>query len=643
MAPPPGRLLTRTSVLTSLLSGLAIFLLVTVMYRSTTLGSVAGALLLSLRPTVAAANGSLADIKHVVLFMQENRAFDHYFGTMAGVRGFADPNVQVNGNRSVWYQEVNSTFSNATDYLLPWYINYQGGQWLEATQCMVAGDNGWQDNHAALNGDLNNHWVLGNTPWSWGYYKRSDLPVHYAIAEGWTIGDMYQESVIASTNPNRVSWVSGSINAPGSPQSLDEGGMTIDNNETPGCEGENLNCYPLMWKTTPEVYQDAGVSWQVYQDADNFDDNPLAWFKQFQDAKNGTALSDRGMAYVGLDNFYADAAAGNLPMISYIIGPTELSEHPPYSPHDGAWLQQQVVNAVTSSPKYNETALIISFDETGGWGDHVTPYHSPEGTTGEWVEDPYDEFGNVYTGPGFRLPFYIISPWTRGGNVFTERADHISQIKFLERWLGAQGFGNTTTDQIPSWRREHMSDLVAAFDFENPDYSIPDIPTAETPHTNAQGVYDGSSYCESLFAVQRPDVPYGNQTAEDALATEQGFKSVRGNITEGRYLVFEKDGQAITNLNGSLGLSSASSTHDAREQRWIVTYVGNPGNANHEFIVSSAVDGSYVNVNGTMVTKVGSAASASIAYVGNGAGHTLVMPGLGQMTGVDIYSVTYRN
>jgi phospholipase C len=57
---------------------------------------------------------------------------------------------------------------------------------------MIAGDNGWTDNHAALNGDLNNQWALKNTPWSWGYFKRNDIPVHFAIAEGWTVGDMYQ-------------------------------------------------------------------------------------------------------------------------------------------------------------------------------------------------------------------------------------------------------------------------------------------------------------------------------------------------------------------------------------------------------------------------------------------------------------------
>ncbi|KAH0147047.1 phosphoesterase-domain-containing protein, partial [Aureobasidium melanogenum] len=178
----------------------------------------------------AAAADSLKDIDHVVLFMQENRAFDHYFGTMAGVRGFADPNVHYNNNRSVFHQDVNSTLTNKTDTLLPFYLNYLGGNWSEATQCLIAGNNGWDSNHGALNADRNNKWALANTPWSWGYFKRADLPVHFAIAEGWTVGDMYQESVIASTNPNRVTWISGSINAPGSPQTPSEGGIVIDNN-----------------------------------------------------------------------------------------------------------------------------------------------------------------------------------------------------------------------------------------------------------------------------------------------------------------------------------------------------------------------------------------------------------------------------
>jgi phospholipase C len=120
----------------------------------------------------------------------------------------------------------------------------------------------------------------------------------------------------------------------------------------------------LSWKTAPEFYQDAGVTWQVYQDQDNFDDNPLAWFKQFQSASSGSPLASRGTSYLGLNQFYSDCAAGTLPQVSYIVGPEELSEHPPYQPKDGAWLQRQVVQAVMNSPVYNSTVLMISFDGT---------------------------------------------------------------------------------------------------------------------------------------------------------------------------------------------------------------------------------------------------------------------------------------
>lgn len=82
--------------------------------------------------------------------------------------------------------------STKTDYLLPWYLGYEGGSSLNAIQCMTAGSNGYEDNHAALNNDLNNYWARNNTPWSWGYLKRQDIPVQFAIAEGWTSGDMYQ-------------------------------------------------------------------------------------------------------------------------------------------------------------------------------------------------------------------------------------------------------------------------------------------------------------------------------------------------------------------------------------------------------------------------------------------------------------------
>jgi phospholipase C len=95
---------------------------------------------------------------------------------------------------------------------------------------------------------------------------------------------------------------------------------------------------------------------------DNFDDNPLAWFEQFQKAPEESPLAKKGMSYVGLEAFNESAANGTLPQVSFIVGPMELSEHPPYMPSDGGWLQQQIVDAVVRSPKYSSTVLMISYD-----------------------------------------------------------------------------------------------------------------------------------------------------------------------------------------------------------------------------------------------------------------------------------------
>lgn len=319
-----------------------------------------------------------------------------------------------------------------------------------------------------------------------------------------------------------------------------------------------------------------------------------------------------------MEKFYEDAAAGTLPQVSYIVGPAELSEHQPYQPKDGAWLQQKIVDVVTQSPSYKNTVLIISYDETGGWGDHVTPFHSPSGTEGEWVQDPYGSAGYTYTGPGFRLPFYIISPWTRGGNVYVEHADHSSQIMFLEKWLASKG-KQFTQSTINPWRRANMADLTKAFDFDHPDYSIPSMPNASYPSTNSKGDWNGYSVCEEQYPEQRPPVPYGTQNEKDALATEQGFKKVRGNPTEGRYLTFEMNGQALTNSRGHLTASRATSSHNSKAQRFVLHQSGS------QFSISSAVDDSTVS--GTNLRKGGDAATYTISDLGNGKGYTIQSKG----------------
>ncbi|CZR53328.1 related to phospholipase C [Phialocephala subalpina] len=603
------------------------------------------ATLLSMATSVSA--GGLKDIEHVVLFMQENRAFDHYFGTMSGVRGFSDPNVQCNPSTGLntFQQKVNDGLSTQATSLLPFYINYLGrANWTAASQC-----------------------ASDNTAMSWTHFKRQDLPLHFALAEGWTLADMYQDGVIASTSPNRVTWMSGSINCPGGPQTPDQGGIVTDNSEGPGCESPGLNCEPLYWKTVPEFHEDAGVLWMVYQDEDNFGDDLLIdSFYQYQNPPADSPLTMYGASHPGLDKFYSDAAVGTLPQVSWIVGPAELSEHATYGPQDGAWLQKKILEAVVNGAAYNETLLMISYDETGGWSDHVTPFHSPSGTAGEWIEDPYGAVNHTYTGPGFRVPFTIISPWTRGGHVFTEHADHTSQILFMEEWLETLGYEGVRTTEIPAWRRAHMSNLVSAFDFDNPDYSIPLLPVIPTPSTNSSENYNAASVCELLYGHYGPPIPYGpeNEALDPSTLSEEGFKSVRGYLTEGRYLVFEMNGYTLTNPSPNATdfvATKARLNHEDKKQRWVVHATGGTatdgGSGAGSFNVSSAVDGRWVKSDTSLGKGVSGAETYRIEDFGNGKGYTLVkengkyltidgngmvdIVGTAPAAGSKIWSVTY--
>ena len=148
-----------------------------------------------------------------------------------------------------------------------------------------------------------------------------------------------------------------------------------------------------------------------------------------------------------------------------------------------------------------------------------------------------------------------------------------------------------------------MGDLTDAFDFANPDYSIPSIPDAPAPHKNLLGEYDGAAHCEALYLVQRPPVPYTSQVEDVSSLSEEGFKEIRGALTEGRYLVFEMEGVALTNSgSGNVTISPVTAKHESLEQRWVV-HVEEVGS--NKFKITSAVDGQYLKSQGVLSSEVG--------------------------------------
>ncbi|MEU9097854.1 alkaline phosphatase family protein [Streptomyces sp. NPDC048361] len=435
--------------------------------RRRLLGSAAGALggaaALSLLPpsiqkAVAAGaprRGSLRDVEHVVMLMQENRSFDHYFGTLSGVRGFSDPQaLKLPNGRSVFYQPDTV---NPKGYLLPFHLDTRS----TSAQAIPSTSHAWAVQHQAWNGGKMDQWLPAhrkadgvNGPYVMGYYTRKDIPFQFALAETFTICDNYYSSVLGPTWPNRLYWMTGSIDPSGT-----KGGPVISN-AAPS---------PYRWTTYAERLQSAGVSWKVYQQDDDYGCNLLEQFQTFRDAKPGSPLYERGVRPQPVGTFEDDARADRLPTVSWIMPTSYQSEHPDYLPAAGADFVASKIEAIASNPKvWAKTAFVLNYDENDGLFDHVVPPTPKAGTADEYV-------GGLPIGGGFRVPAIIISPWTVGGWVASEAFDHTSALRFLEQFTGVK------EPNISEWRRRTFGDLTSAFRFSVGAPQAPRLPddTAE--------------------------------------------------------------------------------------------------------------------------------------------------------------------
>jgi phospholipase C len=137
---------------------------------------------------------------------------------------------------------------------------------------------------------------------------------------------------------------------------------------------------------------------------------------------------------------------------------------------------------------------------------------------------------------------------------------------------------------------------------------------------DSKGNYIGYSQCEATYNVTRPPVPYGSQSVSNSLVSEQGFKTVRGDLTEGRYLVIELNGYALSNGGNAISATKATAQHNAKAQRWVAHQLTAGGN---DFTFSSAVDGKFVDNRGNLVASSSQAATWTVADLGNGKGYAV--------------------
>ncbi|MDC2957914.1 phospholipase C, phosphocholine-specific [Streptomyces gilvifuscus] len=428
--------------------------------------------------------GSIEDVEHIVVLMQENRSFDHYFGTLRGVRGFGDPRPAVTrqDGKPVWYQAD----AKGKD-ILPFHPDADD-LGLAFIQDLP---HGWNDGHAAFNGGKYDKWVPSKGSTTMAYLTREDIPFHYALADSFTVCDAYHCSFIGSTDPNRYYMWTGYTGNDG------QGGGPVLGNDEAG----------YAWTTYPERLEKAGVSWKIYQDVGdgldaagawgwiqdayrgNYGDNSLLYFKQYQNAQPGTPLYDKARTGTDarkgegfFDRLKADVKGGTLPQISWIVAPEAFTEHPNWPANYGAWYVAQVLDALTSDPKvWAKTALFITYDENDGFFDHQIPPFAPGSaaqgkSTVDVGPDLFKGDGSHPAGPyglGQRVPMLVVSPWSKGGYVCSETMDHTSIIRFMERRFGVH------EPNISPWRRAICGDLTSAFDFSHKDVEPVALPATD--------------------------------------------------------------------------------------------------------------------------------------------------------------------
>ncbi|MEI8326264.1 MAG: phospholipase C, phosphocholine-specific [Betaproteobacteria bacterium] len=438
--------------------------------------------------------GTVQDVQHIVVLMQENRSFDHLFGSISGVRGFRDrfpiPTEGASGAPARTVLQQPRIDGVAAGQVAPFHLDTLKNFALMRTE---GTDHTWPDAQYAWDHGKLGHWTQFKGQHSLGYFARADIAFHYALADAFTLCDAYHCSFQGGTTPNRLFLWSGSND----PHARGHGPATFNDLATlqakPGRDS-------YTWTTYPERLQAAGIRWQVYQDLDdNYDDNSLAFFKAYRDAYAGLPgsspeLKARASTTRNLEQLRADVQANRLPQISWIVAPERESEHPgESSPAQGAHYTARVLEALSSNPQvWSRTVLILNYDENDGFFDHMPPPAAPSYL--QWHADPalatlagastVDTSGEYHEhlvsyrssdkdkallhrpyGLGPRVPMLVISPWSRGGWVNSQVFDHTSVIRFIEQRFGV------LEPNITPWRRAVCGDLTSTLDFARRDHS----------------------------------------------------------------------------------------------------------------------------------------------------------------------------
>lgn len=388
-----------------------------------------------------------SQIDHVVLVMMENRSFDHFLGWMP----------KANGRQAglTYYDKLNQPHS--TFHL------------TSPQNCMYEDpDHSYPGGHTQYDGGACDGWLKAGTNdvFPIGYYLQSDLAFLGQAGPSWTVCDNYFAGILGPTYPNRIYMHSGQTDR-------------IENTTT-------VSTLPTIWDRLAA----AGLRGHYY-----FNDIPF--------------LALWGSRYVSISqpfaNFLGDCAIGNLPEVSYVdprfedeSSGTSNDDHPRADIRNGEEFLNQVYQAVTSSPNWPNTVLVITFDEWGGFFDHVPPpLRQPI--------PPSDVAAGSDGRAGFRVPALIISPLAKRNYVAHTQFDHTSVLKMIEwRW---------NLDPL-SARDAGASNLATALEFKTANVKAPRFKVPTAPYTGV---------CSSAVTGYLPGSEEAEWAAIAALAQQYHF------------------------------------------------------------------------------------------------------------------------
>ncbi len=387
----------------------------------------------------AEGNEPKTPIEHFVFLFQENHTFDNYFGTREGVDGIPEGTCMPR------------VAGTTRPCVRPFHIGQRGVTDLAHTKAAF---------EQQLNGGAMDGFVEANSrdgrdgTITMGYYDDRDLPYYWNIADEYVIFDRFFASAFGGSVTNHMFAVAAHPGATGKSEQIPEEG----------------------WGDLPTIFDrldEAGVSWKFY--IQNYD--PTITYRT-----RDTAEVDRAaqviwapvLAYeryiddpefssriVDMEEYYKDAAEGNLPAVSYLV-PSGASEHPPGSIQAGQNFVRSLINELKRSEHWESSAFFWTYDDWGGWYDHVIP-------------PKVDEFGL-----GFRVPALLVSPYAKRGFVSSDTSDFTSILAFIE--------SNWNLKPLTD-RDARANDMMEAFDFNRPPRPPVflnlerDVPEPDRPYT----------------------------------------------------------------------------------------------------------------------------------------------------------------